>query len=241
MNTIAVSNVVQTIFLQKIGKGRRFDSVYPAPVRIDERDIGQASRYDFCLCAVPGFRQFRPHDAQKFDVFFRPPFDQRKLLHLGQRPRGLHLLLGQNGKVAIIGAPVDLVSGFNRHKRHPQRIDLLQGIRHRVPEPLRRYVGKPIHVPYTPAPRPGFCSIRIKIRIVERDFEQDRQTLLVGKACGIDALIERSGERQPNRHYPVFHHLIEYLLALGGLEPGHIHPVDAKARIRKSTVGRNRE
>ncbi len=72
MNTIAVSNVVQTIFLQKIGKGRRFDSVYPAPVRIDERDIGQASRYDFCLCAVPGFRQFRPHDAQKFDVFFRP-------------------------------------------------------------------------------------------------------------------------------------------------------------------------
>src|SRR5690606_33798094 len=75
----------------------------------------------------------------------------------------------------------------------------------------------------------------------ERDFEQDRQTLLVGKACGIDALIERSGERQPNRHYPVLHHLIEYLLALGWLEPGHIDPVDAKARIRKSPTGRNRE
>ncbi len=82
VNAVAISSVIKTLLLEEIGKDGGVNSVYSAPVGIDEGDIGQARRYDLCLGAMPGFRQLCPDNTQKFDVFFSTFFDQRKLVHL---------------------------------------------------------------------------------------------------------------------------------------------------------------
>ncbi len=58
VHAITIGSFIQTVFLEKIGKGGRLNGIYSPPVGINEGDIGQARRYDLCLGAVLGFHQF---------------------------------------------------------------------------------------------------------------------------------------------------------------------------------------